>query len=437
MAFSSLPSLHDRPLSKRGRTEDFCKYFSKPKETFPRYHVIHCETAEKNARTISPFVVSKCLTTTLGPGYQATRMASGDLLLEVKSQSQYENLSKLESFGNIPISITPHRSLNTSRGVVSDQELLGLTEGELLEGWKDQQVTQVQRIKIRRDKKEIPTKHIIVAFCTSTLPEHLETGYLKLNVRPYIPNPRRCFKCQRFGHGSQSCRGQLTCGKCATTGHATDECKVEDGAHCANCDGAHPAYSRTCPTWKKEKEIVTIKITQNITFREARQQVSGLFTNKPSFSDVVQQGAALQRPAATAHARHSVPRRSPMPPPTAGTAKAALPLVPTATTKAAASSCSGQGIPAPKEVPSTSSPRGPKVSPPEVKETPGSADMKASSHQARSQAQNISSQMRARSASEEAMDTTAPLVQKDRRSSLERAKRNKKPITGPGDGPVL
>ncbi|KAH8008961.1 hypothetical protein HPB51_008152 [Rhipicephalus microplus] len=136
----------------------------------------------------------------------------------------------------------------------------------------------------------------------------------------------------------------------------------------------------------------------------------------------VQQGAALQRPAATAHARHSVPRRSPMPPPTAGTAKAALPLVPTATTKAAASFCSGQGIPAPKEVPSTSSPRGPNVSPPEVKETLGSADMKASSHQARSQAQNISSQMRACSAFEEAMDTTAPLVQKDRRSSLEHAK---------------
>ncbi|KAH8035485.1 hypothetical protein HPB51_005767 [Rhipicephalus microplus] len=125
-------------------------------------------------------------------------------------------------------------------------------------------------------------------------------------------------------------------------------------------------------------------------------------------------GAALQRPAATAHARHSVPRRSPMPPTTAGTAKAALPLVPTATTKAAASSCSGQGIPAPKEVPSTSSPRGPKVSPPEVKETPGSADMKASSHQARSQAQNISSQMRTRSASEEAKDTTAPLENKTR-----------------------
>ncbi|KAH8042832.1 hypothetical protein HPB51_025884 [Rhipicephalus microplus] len=95
------------------------------------------------------------------------------------------------------------------------------------------------------------------------------------------------------------------------------------------------------------------------------------------------------------------------------------------------------GLEAKKEENLPDCPRGPKVSPPEVKETPGSADMKASSHQARSQAQNISSQMRACSASEEAMDTTAPLVQKDRRSSLERAKRNKKPITGPGDGPVL
>ncbi|XP_075735363.1 uncharacterized protein LOC142776144 [Rhipicephalus microplus] len=126
-----------------------------------------------------------------------------------------------------------------------------------------------------------------------------------------------------------------------------------------------------------------------------------------------------------------------MPPPTVGTAKAALPLVNTATPTACASSCSSQGIPAAKEAPSTSSPRGPKVSPPEVKETPGSADMKASSHQAMPQAHNISSQMRARSASEKAMDTTVPLVPKDRRSSLERTKRNKKAITVPGDSPVL
>ncbi|KAH8019705.1 hypothetical protein HPB51_021027 [Rhipicephalus microplus] len=45
--------------------------------------------------------------------------------------------------------------MNTTRGVVSDADLLGLTEEELLEGWKSQNVTNVQRIIIRRHNKPI------------------------------------------------------------------------------------------------------------------------------------------------------------------------------------------------------------------------------------------------------------------------------------------
>ncbi|KAH8023746.1 hypothetical protein HPB51_016485 [Rhipicephalus microplus] len=124
------------------------------------------------------------------------------------------------------------------------------------------------------------------------------------------------------------------------------------------------------------------------------------------------------------------------PPPMVGIAKAALPLVPTATPAAAASSCSSQGNPAAKEVLLTSVSMGPKVTPPEVKETSGLADIKASAHQARPQARNTSSQMRARCAAEEAIDTRVPLMPKDRRSFLESAKKNKKLITGPDYGPV-
>ncbi|KAH8030968.1 hypothetical protein HPB51_012436 [Rhipicephalus microplus] len=69
-------------------------------------------------------------------------------------------------------------------------------------------------------------------------------------------------------------------------------------------------------------------------------------------------------------------------------------------------------------------------------ETPESSGLKASPHQARPKIQTNSPHVRASSASEEAMDTSAPLVPKQRRGSLERAKKTKKQITGPGDGPV-
>ena len=42
---------------------------------------------------------------------------------------------------------------------------------------------------------------------------------------------------------------------------------------CFNCKLAHPTYSRDCQVWKDEKEILTIKYTQSISFYEARKIV--------------------------------------------------------------------------------------------------------------------------------------------------------------------
>ncbi|GFV55556.1 uncharacterized protein TNCV_2573961 [Trichonephila clavipes] len=49
------------------------------------------------------------------------------------------------------------------------------------------------------------------------LPTTIKAGYLNCKIRLYIPNPLRCFKCQRFGHSQTSCCGQLTCSRCAST----------------------------------------------------------------------------------------------------------------------------------------------------------------------------------------------------------------------------
>ncbi|KAH8034573.1 hypothetical protein HPB51_025771 [Rhipicephalus microplus] len=88
--------------------------------------------------------------------------------------------------------------------------------------------------------------------------------------------------------------------------------------------------------------------------------------------------------------------------------------------------------PAPKAAVAQATPPTPEQRP----ETPESSGLKASPHQARPKIRTNSPHVRASSASEEAMDTSAPLVPKERRGSLERAKKTKKQITGPGDGPV-
>ncbi|KAM7304276.1 uncharacterized protein ISCGN_014176 [Ixodes scapularis] len=116
----------------------------------------------------------------------------------------------------------------------------------------------------------------------------VKAGYLQCRVRPYVPNPQRCFECQRFGHGSRNCRGRDTCAKFSSKEHVADACDNEP--HCANCGGNHPAYSRSCPVWKDEKEVITLKVTENITYTEAKKRFA--FVKKGSYAEAVRRGPA-------------------------------------------------------------------------------------------------------------------------------------------------
>ncbi|GBM18048.1 hypothetical protein AVEN_75487-1 [Araneus ventricosus] len=102
----------------------------------------------------------------------------------------------------------------------------------------------------------------------------------------------RCFKCQKFGHSQQACRGASTiCAKCSVSGHVSSEC-ISDDIKCINCGGAHPAFSRSCPRWVLEKEILSTKIRKNISFAEARKLITER-TPKPgvAYSSAVKQYA--------------------------------------------------------------------------------------------------------------------------------------------------
>ncbi|GBO20814.1 hypothetical protein AVEN_154276-1 [Araneus ventricosus] len=125
--------------------------------------------------------------------------------------------------------------------------------------------------RFKRDGHLIDTKHLILTFHSPKIPESVRAGYIKLTVRPYIPNPLRCFKCQRFGHSKASCRGTLTCARCAKAGHDSSDCKASE--KCVNCKGSHTSFSRLCSAWKFEKEVIAEKVKKDISFLEARKIV--------------------------------------------------------------------------------------------------------------------------------------------------------------------
>ncbi|XP_064483996.1 uncharacterized protein LOC135396745 [Ornithodoros turicata] len=267
-----------------------------PEPWFAKVLIIHGEDESNPLSKVSPFAIAKELEKAIGKSYSAKKLTTGDLQIEVQTRQQSSTLLSLNRIPDVPVKVSRHRTLNIVKGVISEHELLDCSDAEIEEGLKDEGVVTARRITMRRDGKEIATKHIVISFQLHKLPTTIKAGYINCHVRPYIPNPRRCFKCQRFGQGSQVCRGQATCPKCAGTDHAAETC--EKHVRCANCKGNHPVYSRSCPRWKEEKDILKVKVTQNLSYRDAKAQVE--FSKKGTFSEVVRRGVApLRKPVET------------------------------------------------------------------------------------------------------------------------------------------
>lgn len=123
---------------------------------------------------------------------------------------------------------------------------------------------------VRRISREemLPTYHLILIFDTPALPERIRAGYLSCRVHPSIPNPLRCFKCQRFVHSKGSCQSTLKCARCGESNHESDSCATP--AKCTNCKGDHYAFSRSYPVWMFEKEVQVVKVLRNLSFSDAR-----------------------------------------------------------------------------------------------------------------------------------------------------------------------
>ncbi|XP_015925526.2 uncharacterized protein [Parasteatoda tepidariorum] len=230
---------------------------------------------------ISPFLIRKALISVLGEVTSVRKLRSGDLLVQVSSEKQATTLSTCKSICSFSVNVTPHKTLNTSRGVISQSEFIDDTEEMIVDELRDQHVIAVRRIKVRRNGQLVPTKHLILTFATPKLPSEVKLAWYNCPVRPYVPNPLRCFQCQRFGHSKASCRSTPICARCSGCGHDDTSCELPP--LCINCKGDHAAYSRNCPKWSQEKEIQTIKVMQNLTFNEARRMVTAR-TPRPGVS---------------------------------------------------------------------------------------------------------------------------------------------------------
>ena len=262
----------DTPNKKKRTIEEISpSYGANSDNNWTRFLVIESVEGSKTLSSLSPFVIDKAVKGLIGTVDNVSKMRSGGLLVEVNSSKQSEIALKLSSFFDIPVKVTPHRTLNFCKGVVRSAELAQMDTDELVEELKDFRVTEVKPIFVTREGTKKKTATMIVTFATSEVPKKLKAGFLSLSVERYIPNPLRCFKCQKFGHSQSWCKREEVCPKCGLKAHGDTGCSEE--LNCVNCKGKHPSFSRDCPIFKLEKEICKVKTEQKLPFPEARKLV--------------------------------------------------------------------------------------------------------------------------------------------------------------------
>lgn len=239
----------------------------------PKFLVMKHQDPEMKLSMVNPFIVSKALQGILGSSHQCkvTRLRSGHLLIEADRKHQAEILLKTRRLHDIPIQVEGHRNLNTSKGVIYCDQLRDLTNEEIKEELQDQYVTEVYRIERRQGNNREPTDTFIITFGKPTPPSEIKVAYSVVKVDTYIPSPRRCFRCQQYGHGQNNCHHDPVCAKCAQTGHEYNQCT--NTPKCLHCQKDHPASSKDCPLWKIEKAIMEVKTRGNIPFKEARSSI--------------------------------------------------------------------------------------------------------------------------------------------------------------------
>ncbi|XP_048239182.1 uncharacterized protein LOC125372735 [Haliotis rufescens] len=137
-----------------------------------------------------------------------------------------------------------------------------MSEEEIAVELQSQGVTCVKRFTRKDHDRVVHTKTYLLTFSLPKVPSSLKAGYFNIGVDVYIPNPLRCYKCQKFGHGARSFS---TPSRKVDSACQTDICWVSDNqtlTHSISGDGKNSSTSASQTEIQPEQLILPQTVTQ-------------------------------------------------------------------------------------------------------------------------------------------------------------------------------
>ena len=196
---------------------------------------------------MNPFQIQQALSSLCNPS-NVIKYADGGIEIRLEKDEEIRKVldtkelryrDKNRGLVVIPVTVTEHPRKNTARGVITCPQLRGVSEEEIWECLSEQGVTDAKRIRRKMDGTLKDTDAIILSFSSATVPDKIKVGFSVVSVRPFVPDPIRCFKCQLFGHVTDQCKNKQRCAKCSGE-HDSRTCGANP-LRCPNCTMAHGA----------------------------------------------------------------------------------------------------------------------------------------------------------------------------------------------------
>ena len=136
---------------------------------------------------LSPFILDKAIRSAVGAVKTVRSLRNGNFLLEVTSAVQSRIVSKLDNLAGCPVTASPHRTLNTCKGVIRCAPVVDCDKDQTLKELRPQGVSDITNIMVKHDSgSRNNTNTFIITFKAPTIPKYLHVGYLRVPVYIHI-----------------------------------------------------------------------------------------------------------------------------------------------------------------------------------------------------------------------------------------------------------
>ena len=147
-----------------------------------------------------------------------------------------------------------------------------MDEAEITDCMADRDIIEARKITKNVEGTRRSTASVILIFSAAKLPDRVHVGYESVSVRPYIPNPLRCFNFMIIM--------EMLVGLHTPTAVDAPQMRVilQTNVHLLFKSAVTvrvliPLSRAIAPRGNWKKEICTVKATEGISYYEARMRV--------------------------------------------------------------------------------------------------------------------------------------------------------------------